>query len=132
MSGGAGLRNRAAVLGTQFGEGVLSHVSALFRVFQLNLDLAVFGEVDGGNLLSLLNLAFVGLDLLLEFVDHVLESLLALAVLISLECELLEAAVLLAHTLISLSMTTLLIVELNFKFTHSLFKFLNHTLATLE
>ena len=35
---------------------------------------------------GLLDLTFVGLDLLLQFVDHLLHPLLALSVLVSLEC----------------------------------------------
>ena len=66
---------------------------------------------------SLLDLALVGLDLLLEFVDHVLESLLALTVLIGLERELLEAAVLLAHALFCLSIAALFIVKFNLELT---------------
>ena len=50
-AGGPGGRDRAAVLGTQFLEGVLSHVGALLGILKLVLHLAVFGEVDGGDLL---------------------------------------------------------------------------------
>ena len=66
----------------------------------------------------LFDLSLVSLDLVLQFVDHILESLLALAILVGLECELLKTTVLLTHALGSLCMTTLLVVQLNFQFTN--------------
>ena len=50
-AGGPGGGDRAAVLGTQFLEGVLSHISALFSILELVLHLAVFGEVDSSDFL---------------------------------------------------------------------------------
>ena len=61
---------------------------------------------------SLLDLSLVGLDLVLQFVDDVLESLLVLAVLVSLEGQLFESAVCLAHVLLGLSVAALLVVQL--------------------
>ena len=81
---------------------------------------------------GLLDLAFVGLDLVLQFVDHVLHAFLGLAVLVSLEGQLLETAVLLAHTLGGLGVAALLVVELHLQLAHSLFQLLDHALASLE
>ena len=49
------------------------------------LALAVLGEVEGGDLLCLVDLALVGLDLLLERVDQVLHARVVLLVLVGLK-----------------------------------------------
>ena len=51
-----GCRHGAPVFGPQFVQRVLSHVSAFLRFLKLMLDLAVFGQVDGCDLLLLLNI----------------------------------------------------------------------------
>ena len=67
---------------------------------------------------SLLNLALVGLDLVLEFVDHVGKTVLGLAVLLTLEGQLLKAAVLFAQVLLGLTVAALFVVEFNLEFTY--------------
>ena len=51
--GGAGALHGhgAPVLGPELGERSLGRVGALLSVLELGLDLAVFGQVDGGDLL---------------------------------------------------------------------------------
>merc|ERR1719158_2172642 len=125
-------RDGAPVLGPQLVEGGVSGVSALLSILKLGLHLAELGQVDGGDLLSLLDLSLVGLDLGLEFVHKVLETLLVLAVLIGLEGELLEAAVGLAHVLLGLGVAALLVVQLGLQLADSGFEFLDDLLASLE
>merc|ERR1711872_976253 len=102
----------AAVLGTDFSERSFGHVGALLGVFQLVLPLAVLGEVHGGDLLGLLDLALVGLDLSLELLNEILHALHVLAVFLSLECEFFESPVGLAEILGGLLVAALLGVEL--------------------
>merc|ERR1739846_245299 len=68
--------------GLSLGKSLLGLVSALVGSGEVGLDLAVLGEVEGGDLLSLLNLLLVGLDLALELVNQTLHALVVLPVLI--------------------------------------------------
>ena len=76
--------SRAAVLGADLAERSFGDVGALLGILQLVLHLAVLGEVHGGDLLGLLDLALVGLDLGLELLNEILHALHVLAVLLSL------------------------------------------------
>ena len=67
---------------------------------------------------SLLHLTLVCLDLVLQFVDHFLHASLVLVVLLGLEHQLLEAAVLLAHCLLSLCESALFVRHLRLQFPH--------------
>ena len=67
---------------------------------------------------SIFNLSLEHLDLALEFVNEVLESLLVLPVLVRLEGQFLEATVSLAHVLHGLSVAALFSIEFIFKFTY--------------
>merc|ERR1719312_488313 len=82
----------AAVLGTDFSERSFGDV-------QLVLHLAVLGEIHGGDLFGLLDLALVGLDLGLELLNEILHALHVLAVFLGLEGEFLESSVGLAEVL---------------------------------
>merc|ERR1719288_714213 len=73
-------------------EGRLSHLGAVLSLLELLLGLAELGQVEGGDLLSLLNLLLVGLDLLLELASQVRHTVLVLPVLVILELELLDLA----------------------------------------
>merc|ERR1712121_169363 len=124
--------HRSPVLGSQFGERILSGVGAFLGVLEFVLHLAVFGQVDGGNLLSLFDLSLVGLDLASNFVNHILKTLLVLGLLLHLEGELLKTSVGLADVLLCLGMAALFIVELVLEFLDTEFKFLDQFLASLE
>merc|ERR1719498_446946 len=67
-------------------------LGTLLSLFKLLLSLAELGKVQGGNLLSLLNLLLVGLDLLLELAGKVGHSVLVLLVLSLGKLELLDLA----------------------------------------
>merc|ERR1711935_1217388 len=80
-------------------------------------NLPVLGQVEGGDLLGLLNLLLVGLDLALELVNQSLHALMVLAVLISSECKLLDAPLRLAQVLVDISKASGLGIKLRFKLT---------------
>ena len=74
--------------------------------------LAVLGQVQGGDLLSLLNLLLVGLDLALELVNQSLHALIVLPVLVLGVGQLLDAPLGLAEVLLSVSKASVLCVQL--------------------
>ena len=53
-------------------------VSALLRRLQVSLDLAELGQVEGGDLLGLLDLLLVALHLVLQLVNQLLHPLVVL------------------------------------------------------
>ena len=65
----------AAGPSTVLGEGLLVGVGALSGVSRAVLRLPVLGQVEGGDLLRLLDLLLVGLDLALQLVDQGLHAL---------------------------------------------------------
>merc|ERR1712241_1383404 len=77
-------------------------LTPLLSFFKVLLGFPVFGEVDGSNLLGLLNLLLVGLDLLLQLVNQVSDAVLVLLVLLLLEKQLLDASLALGDGLVDL------------------------------
>ena len=61
-----GSKGRGAGPGLGLGKSLLSLVSALGGAGKVGLDLAVLGQVQGGDLLGFLNLLLVGLHLELD------------------------------------------------------------------
>ena len=59
-------------------------IQLLFYLFQLLLCFPELGQVEGGDLLSLLDLLLVRLDLLLQFVNQILHSFVVLPVFLGL------------------------------------------------
>merc|ERR1719402_747261 len=78
-------------------------------------DLAVLGQVEGGDLFGLLDLLLVGLHLALQLVDQSLHPLVVLAVLIGSEGELLDGPLGLAKVLGHISVAPVLSVKLRLK-----------------
>jgi len=66
---GRGAGAAASLLGAQARDGLLGLVSPLLALLEVVLHLAVLGQVDRRDLLSLLHLAFERLDLLVEAFD---------------------------------------------------------------
>merc|ERR1719334_1483276 len=122
----------AAVLGTDFSERSFGDVGALLGIFQLVLHLAVLGEVHGGDLLGLLDLALVGLDLGLELLSMFLHALHVLAVFLGLEGEFLEPSVGLAEVLGGLLVAALFGVELGLEFADAGLELGDDALASLK
>merc|ERR1719323_743002 len=72
----------AASLGLVLGQDLLVDVGSLLGLLEVSLDLAELGQVEGGDLLSLLDLLLVGLDLVLQLVNQLLHPLVVLLVLV--------------------------------------------------
>merc|ERR1719433_1100154 len=83
--------------------GLLVGVGACLSISKCSSNLAVLGKVEGGNLLSLLNLLLVGLNLALELVNQSLHPLVVLPVLVSSEGQLLDGPLGLAKVLVDIS-----------------------------
>merc|ERR1719322_1659053 len=98
-------------------ESILSHSGSVLGLLKLLLGLAELGQVEGSDLLSLLNLLLVGLDLRLELGGQVGHAVLVLSVLIILELEFLDLALSSLVRLHVLSRLGLDIAELNLEFT---------------
>merc|ERR1719389_942313 len=71
----------------------ISHLGSLLGLLQLLLGLAELGQVEGSDLLGLLNLLLVGLDLLLQLVGEVGHAVLVLLVLVLSKLQLLDLTV---------------------------------------
>merc|ERR1711868_268355 len=102
----------------------LPHSSLLFSsisggrsVSQGSSNLAVLGQVEGGNLLGFFNLLLVGLDLALELVNQSLHALVVLLVLVTSEGQLLDGPLSLAEVLQDVSVTPALGVKLRLQLT---------------
>merc|ERR1719210_2433506 len=64
--------------GLPHGRFLFCSISSGSSISKTASDLAILGQVEGSNLLSLLNLLLVGLDLALELVDESLHALVVL------------------------------------------------------
>merc|ERR1719190_36757 len=94
-------------------------VSTFSAGLEVALDLSVLGEVEGSNLLGLLNLLLVGLDLALELVDQTLHPLVVLPVLVLGVGQLLDVTLGLAEVLLSISKTSVLSIKLRLQLTNA-------------
>merc|ERR1719295_2440905 len=94
------LHNRAC---TKQGELTISHLGSLLSFLKVLLSLAEFSQVEGSNLLSLLNLLLVSLDLLLKLASQFSHTILVLLVFIGLELKFLDATFSLLEALVSFS-----------------------------
>jgi len=110
-------RGQRSATGTrsQLGKSLLRHISSFLGGRKGVLDLPVLGQVQGGDLLSLLNLLLVGLDLALQLVNETLHALMVLPVLILLVGQLLDLALRLPHSLLGISSPPVLSIKLRFK-----------------
>ena len=79
-----------ATASTCLGEGLLVQIGSLRAPGQVGLHLPELCQVEGGDLLGLLNLLLVRLDLALELVNESLHSLVVLPVLVLLVGQLLD------------------------------------------
>merc|ERR1719225_177051 len=94
---------------------LLVRIGACFGVPEGSGDLAVLGQVEGGDLLGLLDLLLVGLHLALQLVDQRLHPLVVLTVLVSGEGQLLDGPLGLAQVLRHVSEAPALSVKLRLK-----------------
>merc|ERR1719356_1007620 len=93
-------------------QSLLVDVGTLLGSGKVTLDLAVLGKVEGGDLLSLLNLLLVGLDLALQPVNQPLHALVVLPVLLLGVGQLLDLPLGLAQVLQAVSVAPVLSVQL--------------------
>merc|ERR1712001_319399 len=98
-------------------QGVFCQPGALLSFFQLLLGLPELGQVEGGDLLGLLDLLLVGLDLLLQLAGQLGHPILVLLVLVDLERELLDLALSLLVALLVLSSPSLDVSKFDLKLT---------------
>merc|ERR1719499_1265399 len=122
----------AAGPSTVLGEGLLVGVGALSGVGHAVLGLPVLGQVEGGDLLRLLDLLLVGLDLALQLVDEGLHPLMVLAVLVLLVAQLLDLALGLAHVLLGIGHAPVLGIQLRLELTDASVHLGHRLLAALE
>merc|ERR1719189_1539099 len=132
VTGSALWSNRATSLGLSLGQDLLVEVSSFSRVGQGVLGGAELGQVKGSDLLSLLDLLLVALDLALELVDEGLHALVVLAVLVSLEGQLLDLALALPQVLLGISQTSVLGVQLGLELPDASFHLAHGLLASLQ
>merc|ERR1719189_3244774 len=132
VTGSALWSNRATSLGLSLGQDLLVEVSTFSRVGQGVLGSAELGQVEGGDLLGLLDLLLVALDLALQLVDEGLHALVVLAVLITLEGELLDLALALPQVLLGVSQTSVLGVQLGLKLPDASLHLAHGLLASLQ
>merc|ERR1719422_1108328 len=99
------------------GSLLFSSISGGGSVSQGSSNLAVLGQVEGGNLLGFLNLLLIGLDLALELVNQSLHALVVLLVLVTSEGQLLDGPLSLAEVLQNVSVTPALSVKLRLQLT---------------
>merc|ERR1719220_248430 len=97
--------------------GLLVGVGACLSISECSSNLAVLGQVQGGDLLGLLNLLLVGLHLALELVDQSLHPLVVLPVLVSGKAQLLDGPLGLAEVLGDVSEAPGLSVQLGLELT---------------
>merc|ERR1719277_434568 len=107
-------------------------VSTFSAGLEVALDLSVLGEVEGSNLLGLLNLLLVGLDLALELVNQTLHPLVVLPVLVLSVGQLLDMTLRLAEVLLGISKTSVLSIKLGLQLTDASLHLGNSLLASLE
>merc|ERR1719411_1581794 len=114
------------------GQDLLVDIGPLLRLFQVGLHLAELGQVQGGDLLGLLDLLLVALDLVLEFVDQLLHPLVVLLVLLLGEGKLLHTALSSSLRLLGLNKTSLLLIKLPLKILDLLLQSGDDLLPTLD
>merc|ERR1719394_377960 len=96
---------------------LFSSIGSSSSISKASSDLAVLGQVEGSDLLGLLNLLLVGLDLALELVNQSLHALVVLLVLVTSEGQLLDGSLGLAEVLQDVSVTPALGVKLRLQLT---------------
>merc|ERR1719288_766150 len=101
--------------GLPHGRFLFSSISSGGSISKASSDLAVLGQVEGSNLLGLLNLLLVGLDLALELVNQSLHALVVLLVLVTSEGQLLDGPLSFAEVLQDVSVASALGVKLRLK-----------------
>merc|ERR1712083_1079904 len=111
-------------------ECTLCKSCTVFSFLKFLLSLAELGKVQGGNLLSFLNLLLVSFDFLLELGCKFRHAVLILLILIVLELKLLDLAFSLLVSLHVISSVSLNSSKFNFKLTDAGLEFSHRILST--
>merc|ERR1719189_1734111 len=114
------------------GELTVSHLGSFLSFLKVLLSLAEFGQIEGGNLLSLLNLLLVCLDLLLKLASQLSHTILVLLIFICLELKLLDATFSLLEALVGFSSFSLDRSQFNLELSNARFKFCHGISAALS
>merc|ERR1712002_292233 len=114
------------------GECLLVNIRSFSASSEVRLDLAVLGQVESSDLLSLLDLLLVGLDLALELVNQTLHSLVVLPVLILLVSQFLDVSFRLSQVLLSIIAPSVFNIKLRLKFADTSLHLGDGLLSTLE
>merc|ERR1719481_2194264 len=101
----------SSALRLHLGEGLLLQLCPVARVYQVASHLPVLGKVEGGNLLSLLDLLLVGLHLALQLLDQALHPFVVLPVLLLSVGQLLDLALRPAEVLLGISKAAVLSIQ---------------------
>merc|ERR1719336_1297010 len=112
-----GSKRRSTGSGLGLGKSLFIDISTLLGSSEVGLDLSVLGEVEGSNLLGLLNLLLVGLDLALELVNQTLHALMVFPVLLLRVGQLLDLTLGLAEVLLAVSIASVLSIKLRLELT---------------
>merc|ERR1719361_44711 len=118
--------------GLVLGQDLLVDVGPLLGLLQVGLDLAELGQVEGGDLLGLLDLLLVALHLVLQFVHQLLHALVVLLVLLLGEGQLLHPALSSPLGLLGLNKTSLLVIKLSLQVLDLQLQPGDHLLAALH
>merc|ERR1719175_183000 len=114
------------------GQGLLVQVGSLRAPGQVGLHLPELGQVEGGDLLGLLDLLLVRLDLALELVNETLHPLVVLSVLILLVSQLLDVSLGPTEVLLGISAPPVLCIHLGLKLANPGFHLGHCLLASLQ
>merc|ERR1719433_682845 len=114
-----GTKGARPAAGLHLGQGLLVEVGSLPALLEVALHLPVLGEVEGGDLLGLLDLLLVALDLALQLVNQRLHPLAVLLVLVLGVAQLLHASLGPPQILLSVSKPSVLRVQLRLQLTDS-------------
>ena len=126
------LRLDGSAASTSTCHGVLLGLRLLGDSQQVGLHCAELGQVEGGDLLGLLDLLLVGLDLALQLVDQSLHALVVLPVLVLLVGQLLDVPLGLAQVLLGVRLPPVLSVDLRLKLSDTGLHLGNGLLAALS
>merc|ERR1719251_859692 len=110
----------------EFADKLFIQVSSFFSLLQVGLYFSKLCQVQGSNFFCLFNLLLICLDLILELVDQFLPSFVVFVIFLLLESQILDTSINSALILLPIHKTTLLFIQLAFKFTKALFKTLNN------
>merc|ERR1719422_1811545 len=118
--------------GLPHGRFLFSSISSGSSISKTSSNLAILGQVEGSDLLGLLNLLLVGLDLALELVDQTLHALVVLPVLLLGVGQLLDLTLGLAEVLQAVSVASVLSIKLRLELTDASIHSGHGLLASLE